>query len=63
MKTKKFNKKLTLKKVTVADLRHSQMSEIQGGDNTPASCLEYLTCTCTNYEPTCPKITCPVFCE
>lgn len=41
MKTKKFIKKLTLNKTTIADLRCGEMGKIQGGfDNTKVTvCL------------------------
>lgn len=50
MKTKKFDKKLSLNKTTVAHLGNVEMKDVKGGD---------LTDTC---KTGCPTITCPVGC-
>lgn len=63
MKPKRFSKKLTLNKTTVADLGN-QMDQAYGGAPfsknrcTPDSCFKMLTCTCTDVYPTCPGETC-----
>jgi hypothetical protein len=53
MKTKKFKKKLSLNKTTIATLGNGQMSEVQGGDT------GYSECVCADTKPnTCPPQTC-----
>ena len=37
MKTKNFNKKLTLNKTTVADLKQTEMNAVNGGADTTCS--------------------------
>jgi hypothetical protein len=56
MKTKKFNKKLTLNKATIADLHNGEMGKIQGGfDNTNVSkCLACLETTYSDCLSQCP---------
>jgi hypothetical protein len=54
MKTKKFAKKLTLKKETIVDLGNEQLGNVKGGDmsgSDPAICQWHDTC-----QPTC--VTC-----
>jgi hypothetical protein len=40
MKQKKFNKKLSLSKTTIANLGNDPMSRILGGATEPLSCVE-----------------------
>ena len=47
MKTKKFNKKLVLKKSTIADLTDSQLATLKGG--TTATCVTQPRYTCSPY--------------
>jgi hypothetical protein len=46
MKTKKFNKKLTLNKATIVDLSNCEMGKIQGGIPSGVTCPN---CPITTY--------------
>jgi hypothetical protein len=54
MKTKRFNKKLSLTKTTIANLANPELNNVKGGLETCG-----LTCTCVLG---CETITCPVGC-
>lgn len=55
MKTKKFSKKLTLKKDTIADLGNEKLNDARGGVNTmPQPCVSYPLCIAS--DP--PRLTC-----
>ncbi len=60
MKTKKFNKKLTLNKKTVVNLDSSNMNGVQGGIvETYYTCPTNLThcrTRCATYCPLCPSL-------
>lgn len=55
MKTKKFNKKLVLKKSTIVDLTDSQLTMLKGGTTEPCNTLPRYSCSpyCKTDEPFC----------
>ncbi len=60
MRTKKFGKKLALKKTTVADLSNLEMRDVRGGGDTHRYCpdTEYpcYTCDDCSMNPSCQTI-------
>ena len=56
MKTKKFNKRLTLNKKTVSDLNDKEMKDLHGGAGTFGSCA-YTCSPCDTRFQTC--LPCP----
>ncbi len=67
MKTKKFNKRLTLNKSTVVNLNNSDMSKVYGGEWTdPGECIRTVNFTkCANSCTLCPTewpSKCPILC-
>lgn len=54
MKTKKFQKKLTLNKKTIADLSNRQLKKVYGGAYKPT--LSRLPYICGDTECTCPTV-------
>jgi hypothetical protein len=57
MKTKNFEKKLTLNKKTIANLNRGQLAQARGGGETTScytcdTCLTYCSCTCETCVPT-----------
>jgi len=51
MKTKKFSKKLTLNKKTIADLNNGEMKVVRGGINEPPRRVTETCQTCDNSIP------------
>ena len=62
MKTKEFNKKLSLKKQTVSNLENAEMSLVKGGAYTRISCQTIgLVCSqpeCCEWTTLCKTINC-----
>jgi len=54
MKSKKFEKKLSLNKKTIADLNSSEMNWLKGGQAEPTKSCDYTLCgCCTKPEHSC----------
>ena len=75
MKTKKVEKKLTLKKETIAELQNyelEKLDKIKGGTDTRFGCDTYPVYACptlvtlpacyTEYPTFCPETQCPTYC-
>jgi len=62
MKTKNFDKKLTLNKKTIAHLGNGEMNSLlAGGSVKPDACLQQtdIICAFTDDDDTCIAVTCP----
>jgi len=63
MKKTTFNKKLTLNKKTIADLGSTEMKVVKGGATEFPCTFDTCTmCTCNTRCPTCPEISCFIYC-
>ncbi len=58
MKPKKFNKKLSFSKSTIANLNYKESNDVRGGSGLYTKCPDFDTCPDTQCGGTCNTCTC-----